>query len=126
MDNHVIISHDGTEMYNLYEVLAHAKEKIVEYLKDGLIDLVLFGSYARGDFNEDSDIDLFLLYDERIIDHIKVMDAIVEVEFELDHDFPGLVSFFNMSLEKYEKKGLYPILKHIDQEGVSLWKNELL
>jgi len=54
-------------MYNKDYILNILKEKKSDLLRRYPIsELGLFGSYARGDFNEDSDIDILVDFDGRI------------------------------------------------------------
>lgn len=43
---------------NKKEIIGFLKEHKKNYMEDGFIIVGLFGSYARGDFDKDSDIDL--------------------------------------------------------------------
>ncbi|MBU0702063.1 nucleotidyltransferase domain-containing protein [bacterium] len=43
------------------ELINYVKEKIVQGIQPEKI--ILFGSYARGNFNQDSDLDLFIIKD---------------------------------------------------------------
>ena len=83
--------------------------------------MYLFGSHARGDFDEYSDIDLFLLttYDK---------EKIRELEFpgnrivnRIDFDYLTLTMVIEENLEHFEEwknyKGLY---KNILSEGIEL------
>ncbi|HEY5464459.1 MAG TPA: nucleotidyltransferase family protein [Hanamia sp.] len=62
-------------MYNTHQII-----KILEYQKKELVkkypisEMGLFGSYARGDYNEHSDIDILVDFDGRIdgFDYIKI------------------------------------------------------
>lgn len=48
----------------LLTLLQEVKKDILSLLNDSVKQLKLYGSYARGDYNNDSDIDVFLVYDE--------------------------------------------------------------
>ncbi|MBO0930663.1 nucleotidyltransferase family protein [Fibrella aquatilis] len=52
-------------------VLAQVKRELVDYYGDRLQKLVLFGSYARGDFHDESDIDLMPVIDGTSKDDLK-------------------------------------------------------
>ncbi|WP_456366505.1 nucleotidyltransferase domain-containing protein [Thermococcus sp.] len=45
----------------LLEILGKVKGKLKEILGDDLVEVVLFGSYARGEAREDSDVDVLLV-----------------------------------------------------------------
>ena len=56
------------------EIIDEITEALRDLLKNNLIKIVLYGSYARGDFNNLSDIDIFILDncpDNRFLSFIK-------------------------------------------------------
>jgi len=57
----------------VFERIARYKEKVARELNPKRI--ILFGSFARGDFNEGSDVDLIVISDWRqdFLDRIKVL-----------------------------------------------------
>ncbi|NJE54991.1 nucleotidyltransferase family protein [Thermococcus sp. 21S9] len=50
----------------LLEILREVKEKLIEILGDDLVDVILFGSYARGEAKEDSDVDVIVMVKRRL------------------------------------------------------------
>ncbi len=42
----------------LFEILREVKERLRDILGDELVEVILFGSYARGEAREDSDVDV--------------------------------------------------------------------
>jgi len=65
-------------------VCAAAKETLGERLEK----VLLFGSYARGDYDEESDIDIFVLADiqpedvDEVRDEIRARMAYIELEYD--------------------------------------------
>lgn len=62
-------------MYNASQILKILESQKKELEKKYLIsEMGLFGSYARGDYNEYSDIDILVDFDDRIdgFDYIKI------------------------------------------------------
>lgn len=45
----------------MLQVVAQLRESVAALLPDRLVDVRLFGSYARGQAHEDSDIDVFVV-----------------------------------------------------------------
>lgn len=45
----------------LLEILREVKERLREILGDDLVEVILFGSYARGEAREDSDVDVLVV-----------------------------------------------------------------
>ena len=44
------------------DLLELYKEEIDKLGREHLVKIILYGSYARGDFRQDSDIDIMILY----------------------------------------------------------------
>ena len=50
----------------LFEILREVKERLKEILGDDLVEVILFGSYARGEAREDSDVDVLVVVRRRV------------------------------------------------------------
>ncbi|ADC65996.1 DNA polymerase beta domain protein region [Ferroglobus placidus DSM 10642] len=49
----------------IIEILKEFKRELTKILGDKLVDVVLFGSYARGGYNEESDVDVLIVVKEK-------------------------------------------------------------
>ncbi|MDQ2862667.1 MAG: nucleotidyltransferase family protein [Bacteroidota bacterium] len=69
-------------MHNTSEIIDILKshKKILEK-KYPISEMALFGSYARGDYNDDSDIDILVDFNERIdgFDYIRIAHELEDV-----------------------------------------------
>jgi predicted nucleotidyltransferase len=50
---------------DIIEILKEFKRELTEILGDKLVDVILFGSYARGDYTEESDIDVLVVVKDK-------------------------------------------------------------
>jgi len=50
------------------EKLNDLSKKLKEEFRDKIKEVILFGSYARGDFTDDSDIDIIVIVDDEKIE----------------------------------------------------------
>ena len=90
-----------------------------------LNSVILYGSFARGDFSEDSDIDIMILLD--------LDDTIIK---KYRHELSGMTYDFNMdynidikpiakSKEHFEQWiDVYPFYKNVKKDGVQLFKKK--
>ena len=77
--------------------------------------IILYGSYARGDYNENSDIDIMILTEYREL----VSNIAFDIEF--DTNFEVMISPLVKNIEKFEYwlKAL-PFYMNVQREGVVL------
>ena len=85
-------------------------------------DIILYGSYARGDYNSDSDIDLMILVscsEEKAVDlQNELFDVSYDFWCRYDLDINPIVK--NKShFVKWIKN--YPFYNNINKEGISLY-----
>jgi predicted nucleotidyltransferase len=81
-------------------------------------ELILFGSYARGDFEVGSDIDLLLLLDhmdDMETERMRYMPTICELSLKYD----TVVSVVPMERERYRTRKT-PLILNVQREGVRL------
>ena len=99
------------------------KEKILMMIKtavcsvDPNADLILYGSYARGDYNENSDIDLLVLINKEKITRAvqkKIKYPLYDIEFETGTIISPMV-FSKKDWETKHRKT--PFYENIYKEG---------
>jgi len=89
---------------------------------DKLLDIKLYGSYARGDQEEYSDIDLLILLDIDDADARKYLSPICSIASEIDLTFNVLLSPFICGKDQYDKLKDFPgFYSNIQGEGVSVY-----
>jgi len=98
--------------------LLELKKKLSDRFPD--IEIVLYGSRARGDYEKFSDIDLLILLDGPV--NTKVEEEVIEIAFNIELEFAvvfGLLidskDFWNSPLAR-----AMPIHRNIDREGLKL------
>lgn len=92
-------------------------QKMLPILSGDLSQIILFGSYARGDYREDSDMDVAVITESGNDDYDKVTDIIYDVMKEY-----GVVlnPIFLCKKDYDERKNWYPFYQSISNEGV-IW-----
>lgn len=106
-----------TGNFKLLDLLQEVKQDILSLLKDSVIQLKLYGFYVRGDYSSDSDIDVFLLYDETSLKNVDDLISEISVKYQLKYEI--MVNIYNISSGYYNKyKDILPLIRNIEQEGV--------
>lgn len=86
---------------------------------DRLRDVVLYGSYARGDYDEESDIDLMMILNDEKVDTYAEIRRVSELEANLLLTYGFVISPLPTSYIKY-KTSSTPIYQEVRREGILL------
>lgn len=88
---------------------------------DKLCEVYLYGSYARGDYDAESDIDFAAIVDdERPSVQRKMEQVVYEVE-GFDPDYEALISPKAIPLKEFEEyKNILPYYRNIAKEGARI------
>ena len=100
------------------KILKEFKEKLIELYEEQLIDVLLYGSYARGEQREDSDIDIAVILKGNI-EPFKEIDRITEFSYDLSLKYSVLISIHPVSDIDYFSRN-YPFLLNLREEGISI------
>lgn len=85
------------------------------------IDMILYGSYARGDAQDDSDLDLLFLVDSSRETIAAKNWQVGEIAADLFMNHEIMVSPIVENREYYQERiSLLPFFRNIDREGVKL------
>ena len=108
----------------LLEKYVQSLEKIYStHLKS----VILYGSYARGDFTSDSDIDIMILLDLTDIEIKNYRHQLSELnyDFNMEHDLD--IKPIAKSQEHFEKwLEAYPFYANVNSEGMILFEADSL
>lgn len=92
-----------------------------DVFKDKLENVILFGSYARGDYDEESDIDILIVANLSAEEMSTYRCKIDSICGELLFDYGVLVSVIEKDYETYSKySDVLPFYKNIAKEGVKI------
>lgn len=86
--------------------------------------VILYGSYARNDFNEDSDQDIMILVDlsEEQISTTREQVSEYTYDFNLQYDLEIMPVVKSEEHFNYWR-AVYPFYKNINQEGVKIYES---
>ncbi len=96
------------------------KHELIEKLRDKISSLILYGSAAKGDMKEESDIDVLVITKD---DDNEIYDEISKIRTDVDLKNSSLTSLISLSrreIEEYLKLNS-PFIKDVIKEGVILY-----
>lgn len=86
-----------------------------------LIKVILYGSYARGDYDNESDIDVAAIVEGKREILQKQLRQVWDASSELELEYGTIISPTVIPLEDYEKyQDDLPYYRNIKQEGVEV------
>lgn len=88
------------------------------YLKS----VILYGSYARGDYTRDSDIDIMILLDLTDMEIKKYRHELSGLTYDFNMDYDIDIKPIAKSEEHFQKwVSAYPFYSNVEKEGVKLF-----
>ena len=106
---------------NLSVLLGDYHEAIRGVFGERLKRIVLYGSYARGDFNQSSDIDLMILVDVQPEEVSYYADKVYDVTYDFEMQYGMEINPSVQCLHTYNQwKNVYPFFMNIEKDGVAV------
>lgn len=103
----------------LQEVLNKLSFGLQEIFEEVVESIILYGSFARGMQNVESDMDIAVIvhgYTEKMYD--KMIDMLVELELE----YGRLLSVVLIDYDNFvEWENVLPFYQNVKKEGITLW-----
>lgn len=107
---------------NLKEILNKYVDDVHGLYGNRLKAVILYGSYARGDFRPDSDIDIMILVDLSDEEIRKKGHILSDMTFDYNFDNDLQIMPIAKNLEHFNKwVRAYPFYNNIKKEGVELY-----
>ena len=106
---------------DIHSIISALRVGVAQIFQQEYIDVILFGSYARGDYDEESDIDVLLLVDVPRQTIFERNWQIGELAAELLMEYGIVVSPIVENRQSFEaNSGLLPFFRNIRAEGIRL------
>lgn len=88
---------------------------------NNLHDVLLYGSYARGDYDSESDVDILALVNLPKEDISKLQRKVSDMSSDLDPEYDVIFSILLQDTETYNQyQKDMPFFRNISKEGISL------
>lgn len=104
---------------SLSSLLTEYRKAVAQILGNRLNRMVLYGSYARGDFKQDSDIDIMVLADICPEEVSSYADKIYDITYDFELQYGIEINPSIQSIKTYEQwKNVYLFFMNIEKDGV--------
>lgn len=108
------------------EIISKVKKEVFDLvyrlMGTDLVEIILYGSCARGDFTKDSDVDIALLTKCDRIEVKKYDDGLDAIATHLAMRYFAIVNFVSLPHDEFlEKKTWYGYFQNIEKEGEVLY-----
>ncbi len=100
----------------LIKILGEIKSLLSQFL-EGKYQLILFGSRARGEESEFSDVDLMVILDDNIYD-FEIKEKIRDIIHDFSLKYPYLFSVLIVSQSLAKKRKGFLVFDSIEKEGI--------
>ena len=105
-------------------MLKEYTDGLAEILGDNLKQVILYGSYARGDQNDDgefSDVDIMVLVDLNEEEIRSIEQVVFDYSYDLDLKYDMVFSPVIENVETFQRRlGFIPFYRNVRAEGVVL------
>ena len=99
-------------------ILQRVKEILSNMYGDRVVDIILYGSFAKDIFTEDSDIDIAVILKGKV-NRIKEISRINDFLHDLVLETGELISVYPVPEEEYERS-IWPLYYHFKTEGIKI------
>ncbi|SOD93038.1 nucleotidyltransferase domain-containing protein [Spirosoma fluviale] len=104
---------------NLDALTAEFKQAMQELYGERLAKVILYGSYARGDFQPESDVDFMVVLKDRELKRLQEIERTTDVVLRLFDKYGRLISFMPTTEETYTSND-FLFYRNIRREGRQL------
>lgn len=106
----------------LKELLQEYVKEVIGIYSENLKAVILYGSYARGDFRAESDIDIMILVDLSEEEIRRKGHALSDITFDYNFEHDLMIMPIVKNKNHFDKwLRAYPFYNNIKKEGVELY-----
>lgn len=106
-------------MERIQNILLKFTQEVRKIMGASLKKVIVYGSYARGDYNENSDIDLMILTSLTEEEIRRVENDVYDVAFEFQMEYLVDISVIIKNEEQFQYwLGALPFYDNVQKEGI--------
>jgi len=99
-------------------LLEEFKRRLETLYGNRLVQVILYGSYARGDFTDESDVDLLVILRGEVLPG-KEIDRMIDIITDINLKYGMLLSVYPISEDDFKRVNS-PLLINIRREGIKI------
>jgi predicted nucleotidyltransferase len=99
-------------------ILEEACKRLYKVYGERLKNIILYGSYARGDAEEGSDIDLIVVLED-MSDPVSELERCSKEIHQLDFSYDTVISVIPIEVNQFKTRRL-PIILNAKKEGITV------
>ena len=104
---------------SISNILNEFTNKVKLLLGDRVKKFILYGSYARGDYKKNSDIDVMILTDLNFQEIEEYRDKISDIAYDIELDKGIIISPVIKNIDNYNARiNIVPFYMNVQKEGV--------
>lgn len=103
----------------LHVLSQEVKQALMALYGDRLDRVVLYGSYARGDFHAESDVDYLVVLRDEVVKGGQEIRYMIDIIYDLSDKYQTLISVKPASSKKYLQSDLF-LYRNVRHEGIAL------
>ncbi|HZK57399.1 MAG TPA: nucleotidyltransferase domain-containing protein [Clostridia bacterium] len=124
------IANWGVNMYDiklqgdsrLVPLVEELKGELKKIYGEHLRSIILYGSYARGDYDPESDLDIMVLVNLDNAEQLGYRGTLIEKITDISIKYNILVSVIDNNYEDFNIRASYvPFYKNVAQEGIKVY-----
>ena len=107
--------------YRIHNIIYQFSQQLKDIMGSKLTKVIVYGSYARGDYNKHSDVDIMILTDLTFEEIEEYRDKISDIAYDIELSTGIILSPVIKNIEKYNSRiNFVPFYKNVEKEGVVL------
>ena len=121
MDNYILLERSFIIPDRIHNIVYQFSQELKKIIGKNLSKIIVYGSYARGDYNCNSDVDIMILVKMSNSDIKKIENQVYDLAFEIEMNTGIDISPIIKNESEYEYwLDTLPFYKNISDEGVVL------
>lgn len=106
-------------MREVHDILLEFARRVNTIMKQHFKKMVVYGSYARGDYTETSDIDVMIFTELKEEEIKKIENEIYDISFDIQMEFGVVISVIIKNENDFNYwLGTLPFYNNVQKEGV--------